>query len=774
MAERPKKYNKAPKPLTDDAKIVKKAKERYKVARDAQSQENNRYKYNIEFAYKPDGQWDSKTISNRKLDNRPCLSNNLFPVAINAVVNNYKMNTSGVKVIPADNGADKDTAEILTSAIRSIEAQSNASMIKGHAMTCSVAGNKGFFRVVTKYVPGSFDQEIWIEPVVNPLSVTYDPDDTSLDGSGWKYCFVEDIITKDEFEARYPNEDVESWSGDDSTTWVQDDGKKVKICEYFYKEMETKTLCLLETGETVYEDDLQPDMVVQDKRDAEVPVVRWCILGGNAKEPLEKKEYAGTYIPIIPVWGSQVWINGKRELYSAMEYSQDSQKMLNFWVSTEAELLSMESIAPYMLTTVQVAGLEEEWADANHVHAPYRRYNPDPNAPPPQRQGFAAPPSGVLQGAENARQAIRDTSGIQQASLGQQSNETSGRAINARAAQGDKSTFQFIDNMRHADRLLGVVLVDLMPKIYDTPRWIRIMGVDGAEEMKQLNAPVEEKDKNGNKITKVYDISVGRYDVIPSSAPSFMSLREESQERMATVLQGNPQLMQTHGDLIFKTMDIPYAEEWSERSKKMLPPGLSGDDEEGPQIPPEVQGKMEQMQAQMQEMDQALQQQAQELQSKQAEEQFKAAELELKAREVGIKEMQAQAQLMQASQRANVNVSAEVPHNPETDLTEADKLEIEIAAKQHEKELERQHQIRMAVINAKLSKGDEMMDMDEMGEDKPSEMACHMATITEGLAKNLEVTQALVAQVGQLANAASLPKVPVYDKSGKIIRVDIG
>ena len=764
MAERPKTYKKK---LTDDEKIVKLAKERYKTARDYQNQENNRFKDNIEFTYKPMAQWDQTTIQNRKLDNRPCLTNNLFPIAVNAVVNNYKMNTSGVKVIPADNGADPDTAEILTGAIRSIEAASNAPQIKGQALTYAVAGNKGFFRVVTRYVPGQFEQDIFIEPIVNTLSVTYDCDDTSLDGSGWKYCFVEDMIPIAEFESRYPEEDPSNWSSDYESGWVQDEGKKVRICEYFYKETEKKTLCLLDNGEIVLQDDLQEGMNVVETRDADMPVVRWCILGGNAKEPLEKKEWAGTYIPVVPVWGTQVWINGKRELYSALEYSKDSQKLLNYWVSTEAELLSLESIAPYMVTTTQVAGLEDEWANANHVHAPYLRYNADNNAPMPQRQGFSSPPAGILQAAENARQAIRDTSGIQQASLGQQSNETSGRAINARAAQGDKSTFQFIDNMRHADRLLGVILVDLMPKIYDTPRWVRIMGVDGSEEMKQVNAPVEERDSQGQKIQKVYDLSVGRYDVIPSSAPSFMSLREESQERMATVLQGNPQLMQTHGDLIFKTMDIPYAEEWSERSKKMLPPELADSEEEGMQIPPQVQAQMQQMQEQMQQMDQMLQQAAQEAQSKEAENQFKAAELQLKARELDIKEVEAQAKIQQAQQKANVNVSTEVPFNPERDLSKADEIEIDIAAKQHEAELARQHEIKKMVLQHKLAKmanAGEMADcdMDEDGMEKESPMMQHMKIMEESLMRTQEA-------IAQLAAIAAAPKKVVRDANGQIV-----
>lgn len=764
------------KKLTDGEKVIKLAKERHKRAKDAQTPENQRYKFNIEFTYLPETQWPSAIAQQRKIDLRPCETVNRMPVFVRSIVNQWKQNSTGIKVLPADDGADKKTAEILTGLIRNIETQSNAVQIKGAAFANSVAGCKGFYRVVTEWEDGGFTQCIKILPIQNTLAVTYDCDDTSLDGSGWKWCFIDDELSKEEFESRYPDEDPEDWIEDDSG-WVvgTNTEKKIRIAEYFYKEKSKVTLCMLDNGEVVRKDDLQPDMVVVDERESEEDKVKWIVLGGNAKEPLEQKEWAGKYIPVVPIWGDMQYVNGKRILLSALEYSHGAQRMLNYWRSTEIELLSLQNKAPYMITPTQLGEFENLWKSANASNAPYMLYNPDSQAPPPQRQGFPSPPSGVLQGAANAAQDIMDTSGIQEAGLGMQSNETSGRAINARAQQGQMATFQYSDNAKHADLYCGRILVDLIPRIYDTPQVVRTLGLDGAEKMVPINQPFKDKDKNGNPIDAIYDIGVGKYDVVISSAPAFSSMKQEAQELIAQATQGNPALWQTHGDLIFKAMDIPYADEFVERSKKTLPQGLAPQEDDEPQLPPQVQMQMQQMQEQMQQMDAMLQQQAHELQSKQAEQQFKAAELELKAREVSIKEMQAQAQIMQASQRDNINVSAEVPLDPENEYSEADKLELEIETRLHEKELERQHQIKMAVLNAKLAKGDidGMTDVDDDGEDKPSEMACHMASIQEGIAKNQEITLALVEQVGQLANAATLSKVPVYDNSGKIIRVDV-
>jgi hypothetical protein len=322
-----------------------------------------------------------------------------------------------------------------------------------------------------------------------------------------------------------------------------------------------------------------------------------------------------------------------------------------------------------------------------------------------------------------------------------------------------------------------VVLVDLIPRIIDTPRVIRTLGKDGSEEMKQVNQEVVEKDDYGQAIKKMYDLSTGTYDVVVASAPNFQTLRQEAQQMLTDMAQGNPQLMQIAGDIIMKTMDFPYADEMAERLKKALPPGLApADEEEGPQMPPEVQMQIQQMQEQMQQMDQALQQAGQELQSKQGEEQYKMAQLQIENRKVDIQEMEAQAKIMQASQKANVNVSAEIPHNPETDLTEADKLEIEIAAKQHDAELARQHDIRKMVLQAKLSKEPDSMDMEEIGEDgeeKPSEMACHMAEIQQGILTTQSNIEQMSKAIADLAAVNAAPKKYIYDDKGNIIGSEV-
>ena len=755
MAARPKKYKKK---QTDDQKLVKLAKERYQRGQDAQSQENKDFDADVEFTFDAEAQWDPEMRKQREIDMRPCLTVNRLPQFVRQVVNDYRQNTPAIKVMPVDDGADKETAEIFSGIIRHIEQASAAEIAKENAVLYSVSGGKGFYRVTTDYIEGSFEQDIAIEPITNTRSVTYDCDDDSLDGSGWNWCFIEDSLSKEEWDAKYPQADRSSWdSGDD---WTEDGGDKIKIAEYFYKEMEEKTLCLLKTGEVVLEDDLQEGMDVLETRQTKVPVVRWCVLGGGEQEPLEKREWAGKFIPVVPVFGDVVNIKGKVTRLSLVRFSKDAQRMINFWRSSEAEMLALQQKAPYMVTSTQIEGHDDEWANANSANMPYLEYNADPEAPPPMRQGFAPPPSGVLQAMAGAGQDLKDTMGIQDAGLGNQSNETSGKAILARQAEGDNATFHFIDNAARADHYCGMILIDLIPKIYDTPRVVRTLGLDGSEEMKKINEEFEEKDEWGEPLTKMYDLNAGVYDVVVNSGPSYNTKRQEAVDAMSQILQGNPQMMNVAGDLFVKAMDWPGADELAERLKKTVPPELlppEPDDESG--MPPEVQAQFEQMQGQMQEMDQLLQQQAAQLESKQME-------YELKAREIGVKEYDAETKRLSAKQ--------EPIQQAESDITEGERLEIETAKALRLEEDRQAHEKEMAILKAKLDSitSGEMSSIDEDGNERPSQLSEAIQALVQGQAQLADQMAQNSAQIEGLAAVNAAPKRVVRDDAGNLIGVE--
>lgn len=290
--------------------------------------------------------------------------------------------------------------------------------------------------------------------------------------------------------------------------------------------------------------------------------------------------------------------------------------MYNYWVSAETELIALRPKAPYIGPAGAFDGFEDRWAAANVANLPYLEYNPlDINGnpiPPPQRQEFSGSPAGVVNAKMGASDDLKATTGQYEASLGLRSNETSGRAIMARQKEGDTGTFHFVDNMAKAIRHTGRIIIDLIPKIYDTKRVVRIVGEDGTIDQAKFDpsqpVPVRKvRDIEGN-VKTIYNPSIGKYDVTVSVGPSYNTKRAEAFEAMTQLVQSNPQLWQVIGDLIVKNMDWPGAESMAKRLKAMLPPPIAdlekADDEGG--MPPEAMQQIQGMQQQLMQMQQGI------------------------------------------------------------------------------------------------------------------------------------------------------------------------
>ena len=218
-------------------------------------------------------------------------------------------------------------------------------------------------------------------------------------------------------------------------------------------------------------------------------------------------------------------------------------------------------------------GLEHIWNKANTLNVPWLPYNPDPTAPgAPQRQRPADINAAEIQQANQSIEDIKATIGIFDASLGAQGNETSGRAILARQREGDTATFAWIDNLARGIEHTGRILIDLIPRIYDTQRVMRILGEDQSEKMVTINQVNIVNPWTGD-YEVLNDMSVGKYDVRVSVGPSYATKRMEAAESMMSFVQAFPAAAPIIGDLIARNMDWPGAEDIAKRLKAALPRG---------------------------------------------------------------------------------------------------------------------------------------------------------------------------------------------------------
>jgi hypothetical protein len=511
-------------------------------------------------------------------------------------------------------------AEIFNGMIRHIEYISDADVAYDTACENQVAYGEGYITLMTEYCePNSFDQDIKIGRIRNSFSVYMDPLIQDPTGADAKYCFITEELTKAEYERQYPDaapiSTLQSLGvGDQSiSNWLNED--TVRIASYYYIDYEKAKLNMYPGGQTAFEgtaEDKQMKLVYgkpKRTRESVNPKVKYCKINGY--EILEQNDWAGKWIPVIRVVGNEFEVDGRLYVSGLVRNAKDAQRMYNYWVSQEAEMLALAPKAPFIGYGGQFEGYEDKWKTANTNNWPYLEVNPDVTdgqgavLPLPQRAQPPMASSGLLQAKAGASEDIKATTGQYDASLGLGGNERSGKAILARQREGDVGTYHYGDNLTRAVRHVARQLVDLIPKIYDTQRIARIIGEDGETKMVKINPEQEEPvkkivDEQGIVIEKIYNPGVGKYDVVATTGPGYATKRQEALEAMAQLLQGNPQLWQVAGDLFVKNMDWPGAQEMSKRFAKTIDPKFLEDNDESPAL----QAAQQQIQAMGQEMEQ--------------------------------------------------------------------------------------------------------------------------------------------------------------------------
>lgn len=678
---------------TADKKIIEEAIKRFNACEEAESRLREQALSDLKFSL--GDQWPDEIRRARENDvngARPCLTVDKLGQYVRQVVNDSRQNKPSIKVRPVDSGADPEVADVMQGVVRHIEDNSRADIAYDSAIEFAVRAGFGYIRVVTDYADDeSFDVDAFIKMVRNPFSAYLDKDAQEIDGSDSRYGFFFDDMPRDAFEAEHPGADACSFDTSATTmhnSWIKED--TVRVCEYFRVEHDEKNHVQIETGEVFSEDaywekfqaaEIRPE--IKNQRMIKRRKVMWYKLTAN--EILDRREFPSRFIPIVPVYGHIIDVAGEKRITGLIHPAIDGQRMYNYSVSAYVERVALMPKAPFVAAEGQLEGHESEWAQANTANIPVLQYKPvdlEGNIlPAPQRQPAADVPSGWLQAMQATEHDIQSALGMYNAAVGAPSNEKSGRAIMARQREADNSTFHFIDNLSRSIRHVGRILVDMIPRIYDTQRIVRIIGEDGSVESAEFNpdlsAPmVERRDAAGNVVSKVYNPTLGKYDVAITVGPAYTTKRQEAADFMTQIAQSNPQLLPLIGDLMFKAMDMPFAEEIAERMRSMLPPEIKQHEEqEGQQqqIPPQVQQAMQMAGQQIEQLQQALGQAQQALAAAEGDNQTEQAKLQIEARKQSVEEYRAETERMQVQIEAmqQERQAAQPAESPEHEAQES-------------------------------------------------------------------------------------------------------
>ena len=594
----------------DDPRIEE-AKQFLRFCGEADS--NNRAEALDDVRFCAGDQWPVETQNSRLLESRPCLTINKVDAYVRQICNQQRQQRPRIKVHGMNSESDAKVAEILTGICRHIEVQSNADHAYDTAFEYAVKMGWGYFRITTDYVrDDSFEQEIYIKPIENPFTVYFDPNSQAPDGRDAEKALITTVMTKKAFSAMYPDAEVDQGfnargTGDSNAEWVMKED--IRIAEYFYTVRKPVKIVQLSDGTTVKKSQLPDEKLMADagvfvinERESYEKEIKWVKLTGM--QILEESTWPGKYIPIIPVYGQTVVVDSKHRKFGLVRQAKDPQKMYNYWTTALTESVALAPKAKWILAEGQDEGHENEWAQANIASKATLRYKQTDIdgrvAPPPIRQQPEAPPTGITTALQGLNADLMAVVGIYDPSQLPQGMQ-SGKAIQGQQMQVDMVNYHYFDNLTRSISHVGTIILDLVPKIYDTQRVMRIIGDDGKPDLVNINEPGE--DEQGVKKI-LNDVTVGQYDVVMDTGPGYNSKRSEAVESMMTLLAADPNLMQTAGDLIFRNMDFPGAEIVADRLAAANP--MAQIDDKSP-IPPQVQMQLKANDAQMQQMQQEIQ-----------------------------------------------------------------------------------------------------------------------------------------------------------------------
>lgn len=584
-------------------------------------------------------QWPDKIRRQREAEGRPCLTINRMPSFIRQVVNDARQNKPGIMVHPVEKG-DVKTAEVISGLIRNIESMSNADIAYDTGVDSAVTGGFGYWRINLDYsADDSFDKDLIIKAMPNPFAVYGDPYSQGADSSDWNTAFVIDNLPKAQFERRFKKAapiDFSSSAWSSASGWADQAKQTVRIAEYWKRTEVVREIVQythMGSGEVgvAYVDEierlsqqLEGFEVIGTPRPVKSYRVKQYLM--NAVELLDEVDWLGRYIPIVPVYGDEVNVEGRRHFRSLIRDARDPQQAFNFWRTMSTELVALAPKAPFIGRKGAFAS-DPRWATANNATHPFLEYD---GPEPPQRQPFNGVPAGDLQMAATASDDMKSVMGLYDASLGARSNETSGRAILARQREGDVSTFHFIDNLSRSIRHTGKILIDLIPKVYNRDRVIRVLGIDGKPQTVRVTAP------DGQSVPEqdIYNLSSGKYDLTVKAGPSYTTQREEAATVLTELVRANPQSAAILGDLIVENLDLPGSDKVAKRLQAMLPPEVR--QAEAAENPEAVAA-----QQQIQQMQAALQQLAAKLQDAEQKK-------DIDARKVAVDEYRAETDRLQA------------------------------------------------------------------------------------------------------------------------------
>ena len=538
-----------------DAKMMQfleTARKRYDVSRKVVEKNYKEAREDLEF--KIGNQWPDEARTKRR--GRPMLTLNNQPQFVKTVANEWRQQRPGIKVKPMRQGTVQ-IADVIAGYIRNVEQESDAEIIYDTVLEQAISAGFAYFRVGTQYIDeDGFDQDIIIKPIYDQFSVTPDHNAVKYFKEDARYYFLEEVMDREEFKAEYP-EAAEGWNDEDfqNQGWVERD--QVKLAEYYCIKPEKRRIVRMTDGEIIVSPkkgqldayrDMTPGVDIDRERTAVRNVVKWYKI--TAHDVLEMTEVPCDWIPVIPLYGDRTVIGRKEHLAGVIRHNKDMARIQNFMASEAVSATALAPKRPPILTKAQIQGHEKGWANWMNTNPSYLMIN-DTQFGFPKRLEADTTAGDIIRLAMLFSDQMKETSGgINKATLGQQSNEKSGRAIRERKAQGQLSTFNYPDNMNRAIRFAGRTIINMIPRVIDTEREIAILSEQGEVDVVIVNDAIE-----------LLNLNKGKYALTVEAGQSHATKRDEVVEVLTEIVEAAPEYRAALLPMIIRNVDMAGADQ---------------------------------------------------------------------------------------------------------------------------------------------------------------------------------------------------------------------
>lgn len=561
-------------------------------------------------------QWtDIEKDEHKRLKKPTFTMNKVYPY-VKQLIGEQRQNTPALEVRAMEENVPQNDVDVRSGMIRYIAYNSKSDVVYQTAFGCGLKGGFGAFRITTDYENhDSFNLVIKYEKIQDPLTCFWDVNANDPNKEDGTFCGIYKTVDKEYFQALYPDVDVATLHDNALTTpfaspyfsWMPDKDS-INIVEFYEKQFFTKKLLLLSNGETIEESDFDeykkgyklknetsgvfmPQLEVEKTREAEDYKIMCYKVSGD--EVLEETEWPSRSLPILFVPGDIAYFENKENTISFVRYAKDAQKFLNY-LKTDMAFAIMTSHTSLFLGSPE--NIPDNEAALRAWQNPAVKQgiliaNPDRFGNLPTK----LPPNELSQSESQqyhvAEQDIQSILGMYEAVKGMQGNEISGVAVANKVRQGNLTNFVYYDNLNRAIEHAGRVVLEMLPRVYDSDRVVGVTDKIGNGGVARINNEVDGKVQN--------DLSKGNYQVEIRAGASFGMQKQEQFANVMQLVQAVPGYGQVTVDKLAALLDVENTSEFVERAKTMLPPAIQAKESGNEQKYQQEQENQQQMQQEM-------------------------------------------------------------------------------------------------------------------------------------------------------------------------------